>query len=431
MSEASRRSEDYEFVSFQPGFDGEEPDRRTSEWTQQLGLAFHDQGANNKQLAFRARGFSEDNWQLYGAYARDLPATALPGPVATFAQFEKTFNPGAGPIPACLISGVTVRPTHRRRGFLRTMMHHHLASAAQDGYSTALLFATEGGIYRRFGFGAAAYQHEIEVDTTDNFALLHPTSGRVELTDAKNLMTIAPSVFDQFHRQQPGSIDRLSRYRGIIAGLADRTGNADPTIRAALHYDDSGDIDGYVSYKFAGWSVTPRTVDVIDLVATAPSAYLALWEFLAAIDLVERVRWPNAPADDPLAAALADPRVVRATGTQDELWMRILDAGALLASRRYLGDGDLVLRVDDPLGYTSGQYELAVRDGVGHVHRTEAGGAHDIACDIADLATFCLGTSHPATLSAAGRITEGRTGGVAAAAAVFVPSAPVYCNTDF
>ena len=54
----------------------------------------------------------------------------------------------------------------------------------------------------------------------------------------------------------------------------------------ALHYDGAGTVDGYVSYKFLGWDTKPYTVEVVDLLAATNDAYLELWQFLAAIDLV-------------------------------------------------------------------------------------------------------------------------------------------------
>src|SRR5699024_4272780 len=100
---------------------------------------------------------------------------------------------------------------------------------------------------------------------------------------------------------------RLSRAAGLVSGTQDRAGRPDPSVRAALHYDAAGTIDGYVAYRFSGWSQRPPAIDVIDLIAVDAAGYLALWNFLASIDLVGQVRWANAPDDGPLRYALADP----------------------------------------------------------------------------------------------------------------------------
>ena len=44
-------------------------------------------------------------------------------------------------------------------------------------------------------------------------------------------------------------------------------------------------------YRHRRYGEDPRTVDVADLVALTPAVYLRLWQFLADIDLVQRVRW--------------------------------------------------------------------------------------------------------------------------------------------
>src|SRR5699024_10528882 len=124
-------------------------------------------------------------------------------------------------------------------------------------------------------------------------------------------------------------------------------------------------------------------------------------------------------------------RVVTTVGRHDALWMRVLDVPALLGSRRYLADESLVLRIDDRLGYVDGRYELDVEAGVGCIGTLDSQGDYDLACDVADLAAFCLGTLHPTTLHAAGRLHEGRAGAVRAASRMFLAERPIYCTTDF
>ncbi len=51
-------------------------------------------------------------------------------------------------------------------------------------------------------------------------------------------------------------------------------------VKVALHYGPDGGVDGYVSYKFAGWDTKPYTMEVLDLVAATGAAYLELWQFL-------------------------------------------------------------------------------------------------------------------------------------------------------
>lgn len=423
-------SGDFDVTSFWPEFDGGRPDKRTADWFQLKDLGFHATVASQERLDFYTRMYRADERRLHAVYARHLPEAAWDGPVAITDTFTKSFNAGGGFLDAFMFSGIVVRPTHRRRGLLRSMMTQHLYRAHDEGFPVALLKASEGGIYRRFGFAPVAYGRQVNVDTSSRFAMLTQPPGRVEITEPSRLMAVAPDVFAGFHARQPGSVDRLARFAGIVSGTADRFGNHDRAIRAALHYDDAGVIDGYVSYRSTGWT-TQTGIEIVDLIAVDPGAYLALWDFLASIDLAEYVRWSQAPVDDPLPMALSDPRAVGTVGETDSLWMRILDVPAVLESRAYVNDGELTIRVHDASGFTDGRYELSVSAGSAHVTTHPAAGGYDVACDVAELATLVFGTAHPATLAAASRLSEGRAGGMARASALLAPTRPIYCPTDF
>ena len=64
--------------------------------------------------------------------------------------------PGGGSVPAAGVSVVGVLPTHRRRGVFRSLMREQLADSRERGDLAAFLFASEGMIYGRFGYGLAS-----------------------------------------------------------------------------------------------------------------------------------------------------------------------------------------------------------------------------------------------------------------------------------
>ena len=51
--------------------------------------------------------------------------------------------PGGGRLPAAAVAGVTVMPTHRRRGILRGMVAAEHAASRERGEAVALLHASE------------------------------------------------------------------------------------------------------------------------------------------------------------------------------------------------------------------------------------------------------------------------------------------------
>src|SRR6478672_4979885 len=136
-----------------------------------------------------------------GAYQTGPVApSSLPAevPVATFGTFRKTLNIGFGRmLETQMVTAVTVRTSHRRRGLLRRMMTEDLQAAKDDGIAMAALTASEGSIYGRFGYGVASLERTVKVDTTGRFALRHTATGAVEVADHKTLLAVAAAVFER------------------------------------------------------------------------------------------------------------------------------------------------------------------------------------------------------------------------------------------
>ena len=60
-------------------------------------------------------------------------------------------------LPTAGVSWISVLPTHRRRGILRSMMDWLLLDACEHEEPVLILTASEGGIYGRFGYGVATH----------------------------------------------------------------------------------------------------------------------------------------------------------------------------------------------------------------------------------------------------------------------------------
>lgn len=420
--------DEYDFRRFAPSGSTVSPETRG--WLQADAQGFHAKRFTEASLVRVSEGLVTDGQTLSGAYARSRPEASLPAeyPVATFASFAKSLNVGAGRmLQAHLISSVTVRPTHRRRGLLRRMMTDNLADAAAAGFAVAALTASEATIYRRFGFGPAVWNRRIEVATDARFRLLTVPRGSCDQVDARALTEIGPRVFARFHAAQTGSVDRHVGIWHHVSGTVDSDGQEDRAVRAALHYDERGAIDGYVSYTVSG---DPGTVKLLDFVAGDDAAALGLWHYLASIDLADTVTWARARLDDPLTWALENPRLVTVTGVDDWLWLRILDPVAALEARPYAADGTLVLRVVDALGHASGVFRLSVTDAGATVTRDDTATA-DLELDAWVLGSLYLGGADPLTLAAAGQLTEHTPGSASTLRRLLAPDTPVYGITPF
>ncbi|MFZ7086848.1 GNAT family N-acetyltransferase [Curtobacterium sp. RRHDQ10] len=427
----------YELRWSQPALtaDGTAVDAQTTAFTAAIGMGFHEPRDKPADLLRQVRHQIAMGQDLLAVHRRD----PVPGsvdetqPVGTFVSFRKELSWGqdGAVIDTFAIAGVTVRPTERRRGVLRRMMTASLDRAVDQGYAIAALTASEGSIYRRFGFGCAIRERVIEVRRRGATPFLVPTSGEVVVVEPSTLQDgLAADVYARFHTRTPGS---MARNPGAWDSLLGRTSDdeQDPAVRAAVHHPaDGGTVDGYVAYRVVEGETDRARLDVIDLVYATDEAYLGLWDYLLAVDLNERVRYTRARLDDPIVHAVPENRAVSIVHEEDHVWLRVLDPVRVLESRPYATDGVLTIGIADALEHASGTYRLTVREGRGRVERigggpasgpagagpasaagAELGGAGapeagtpDLLLDVADLGAVLIGAIDPVGLAAAGLV---------------------------
>src|SRR5690606_34677349 len=171
-------------------------------------------------------------------------------------------------------------------------------------------------------------------------------------------------------------------------------------MRAVVHLDDDDVPHGYALYEHGGWQ-DDHTVRVRDMASMTPGGELALWDFLAGIDLTDRVTATVRP-DHPLPWALTDPRCVSSKGPSDRIWVRILDVPAALTARPWSADGEVVVGVVDGLGLAEGRWSVVVRDGRAEVTASDA--APEVSLDVSTLGSLYLGVTDVDTMVATGRV---------------------------
>ena len=426
----------YQFRSFGAGRTGSRADAETSAWLRAAALGFHEPEPTPEHLFRTAQVYESDRRVLTGAYAANPPPRAWDTtlPVATCGTLVKPLNVGGGrSLDAQLIATVTVRPTHRRRGLMREMISSALRNARHDGHPVAILSSMEATIYGRFGFGAATFSRQVEVDTGARFCLRHAPQGSVEIADPATLLDLAPRVFDRFHAQTLGSVQRPASYPCKISGAwAEDRPEPDKGVRSALHYDPAGDIDGYVTYKVLDWEIEPLTIRVIDIVGASQNAYLGLWDYLASIDLVTRVQFGHASMASALPWAMGDRRGFKVVGEDDGLWLRVLDPVAALEARPYDADGDLRIALSDPLAIADGVYAISVRNGHAKVTpETTSSVPADVSMDVSALGSLYLGGVRAHVLAQSGQIASRSAVALDTLDALLAHDEPPYCITHF
>lgn len=326
-------------------------------------------------------------------------------------------------VPAAHVTMVGVSPTHRRRGLLRHLMQRQLSDVYDAGHEPfAVLWASEGRIYQRFGYGLAATKLAFEIDARevhlaapDGFA-----PGRLRAAEPAAAQTELAKVYDQVRAERPGWVSRDDRWWGDVLADPPSRRKGSTELRAVLHQGPSG-VDGYALWRVKGsWDDGGPAGEVLvrEVVAADPTAYVALWRFLLSVDLTRSATYWFGATDEPLLSLANEPRRLGAR-LGDALWVRIVDVGPALSARRYAAGVDVVIEVaDDLLPGNAGCWRLvADASGRGQCARTEA--PADLACDIAALGAAYLGGTTFGALAAAGRIEARRPGALAPASAAF------------
>ena len=346
------------------------------------------------------------------------------------ASFRMTV-PGGRTVPTSGIVHVGVLPTHRRRGVNTALMRAQLDDARSRGEPLAALHASEGGIYRGFGFGMATFLADLDVETSHS--AFHPglaPSGRVRLWPHEEALPRMRPVSDAATAARPGMIeldDRWFRWR-----FSDPTPDKDSPRFFAVHETDEGEPDAYAVYRVKHhWpGEIPRNELIVrEVMATTPQAAADIWRFVFDIDLVERVKATDRPADDPLLHLVVEPRHL-GYSLRDGMYLRLVDVPAALEARGYAADGSVVLEVADAFcGWNEGRYELTVTGRSATCRPSE--GRPDLTCTVNELGAAYLGGSTFAQLAEAGRVQELEGGALDRIDWMFRSAPAPWCSLPF
>ena len=417
-------------------------DRHRTEWdlrvptTDQLrdfmepiSLAFAEENTGPQADDWR-KLLEPDRW--LGAF--DGPDSDLVAGGATALSVRLTV-PG-GEVPAAAITGVGVRPDHRRRGVLSALMRRQLDDVHAAGEPVAVLWASEGAIYQRFGYGWAAGDGSFEVDPRrTRYARPFEPEGRVRIVSEEESGSLIPAVYDAMRAETPGAISRSDDWwHQVLADPEYSRRGASPKFRVV--YEADGRAEGYALYRIKeDWNhLGPQSVmQMSEAVTTTPRALRELWRYLFEVDLVRSVRVGRVAVPNPLQHLLAEPRALGLIAN-DGLWARLVDLPAALAARRYGTVDQLVLEIsDDFCEWNAGRWLLRTSGEPGatvaEVERTDA--PVDVVLDTIDLAAIYLGGNTATLLAAAGRIEERTDDAARRLGTLFVSERVPWCVSMF
>ncbi|MEA2255227.1 MAG: hypothetical protein QOG35_1272 [Solirubrobacteraceae bacterium] len=343
--------------------------------------------------------------------------------VAGATVFTRRLTVPGAVVGCAAVTGVGVRATYRRRGLLTEMMRRQLADVRERGEPVAALWASEGAIYGRFGYGPSAGVAALRARRAGaRLADPPPAGAPLVAGPADDHVDAMRPIHERVRVRRPGMLDRPDPWweDRLFDPVARRDG-AQP-LQAAV--TDAG-YALYAVRRTHGEDGPDGEVRVRELVAETPEARARLWAFLLDQDLTSATTWQLAPVDEPLPLMLTDPRAVR-VAVGEGLWVRIVDVGAALSQRTYAAAADVVLAVGDAFcPWNEGRWRL---DGDG-CERTSA--EADLALDAAALGSAYLGGTTLIELAAAGRVRELRRGALLRAARAFRGDVEPWCPEIF
>jgi len=278
--------------------------------------------------------------------------------------------PGGGNGTCSGIAYVTVKPSHRRRGILTSMMTNQLAQSRERGETFSMLWASEALIYGRFGFGVATTTQNTSIEKVDAKFRRGETDalGTVRMMSGKEARPHMQHVWDTARKSWAGMLERRENWWDftIASPEHERHGGSD---RMWVVYFNNAVPEGYVVYR-----IEPDEMElaVEELIWTTDDAHKSLWRYLFGIDLVQTISYWNMTPDDPLQWRVNDSRRLRRVEL-DGMWLRLVDVKAALGERTYSSDGELTIRVNDEFcPWNDGTYRLSVEAGVATVTEVDA-----------------------------------------------------------
>jgi predicted acetyltransferase len=406
--------------------------------------AFHGRPLPEKQRAEILRQFEFD---------RSLVAFDGDTMVGTSGIYSLRLSLPGAMTPVAGVTYISVLPTHRRRGILSSLIRRQFADIRDRGEAIAALWASESGIYGRFGYGAASWHASFTFRRGEGAMGPHaPAAGpglRLRLTEPESVRAELGKVYDAMLPVRPGMFARDDLWwNRVLATAHDGQADGDP-LRCLLAEDDSGP-RGYAIYsgtsRWDGPTFLPDSaLNIRETIATDPDATAALWASLLSRDLTTEFTAAQRPVDDPLLHMLADPRRARPR-IADGLWIRLVDVPRSLIQRRYACPVDVVIEVSDPLlAANRGRWRLRTEAtasagagadsagpemGLGATCEPAAGPA-DLALEVSALGAAYLGGTRLGSLAGAGLVTERRRGALAALSAAMSWDPAPWCPQIF
>ena len=331
------------------------------------------------------------------------------------------------PVAADGVTAVGTYPGFRRRGLVRRLITDLLRRAHDNGQPASILWASMGAIYQRFGYGRGSTQARYRFDPrTFDFQFGERAEGYTRLLDADAARPVAADVHRRFIGERNLLLHRdEAMWKHIL-----------PEKRSpwcAVHFNARDEPVGYAVYRTAGseGEFGPnQDITIEDFAWLDMTGCRGLWECIVGHDLARRVVWWGAPEDDPAPELLLEPRVLERT-TYDGIWLRVVDARAMLEQRGYDHAGSVAIEVvgDPECPWNEGVWQLETDGALSEATRTAQ--PSDIRIEPHGLASLLSGHSSLSHLARCGRAEVADSRRLSELGALFATLHRPACMDDF
>jgi predicted acetyltransferase len=279
---------------------------------------------------------------------------------ASYSTIPLTMRANGRAIALGGVSAVGTLPEYRRRGLLRKITTQSFVDMRARGQSVAALWASQAAIYQRYGYALASAQVGYRIDSVDvGFGDGDGGSAVMRRVAGDEAYEIIKQIYIEFVAQRSCY---LHRAKPMWLNNALQTNAQTGPAHVAVAYEGSAPV-GYVVYHMrdgkTGHLSRSQEIVIRDLAWLTANAYRSLWSWLGRHDLVGRIVWARAPADDPAPELFVEPRLLH-TELRDGIWLRVVDARAALEARGYQTEGSVTLDIgaDDLAPWNQGRFKL-------------------------------------------------------------------------
>ena len=273
-------------------------------------------------------------------------------------------------ISVAAVNSVGTLPIYRRRGYLRRTTTAHFESIHERGEQPiAILWPSMAAIYQRYGYAYVTTRKAYNVDPY-YLDFLRPqtvTGSFREIGDDE--FPIIVDLYRKFRADRTAYIHR-SRDQWNYGILASPPASG---LLVKVVYQEDNEPLGYAVYTIETSNNlgSGQRLIIRDFVWLTFSAYQAIWNYFANMDLVSNIVWRYVPGDDPLPHLVLEPRRLNITSL-DGMLGRIIDVEKALPGRLYDEEGILTFEIiDDFCPWNQGRWKLKASPDGSSVTRTD------------------------------------------------------------